>query len=187
MKKNLKLFLIFFLLLLTFTFTSCSKKSFFNTKELNNFGLSFLQAPKNSSNFYKKSNNKQIICYMNVTTDDDVRSYVLAILKEFETNSYYNEYGYAKSDDMYQSNRNIYTSNNIDDYLISKNTYSENSVSFNSYQIFYTLSDSNKKSKMFILTITSYTEEDTIYLKGYNLNISVVKMPRSKYTVIKDK
>lgn len=39
---------------------------------------------------------------------------------------------------------------------------------------------------MYILTITSYTEKDTIYLTGYNLIISVVKKKYSRYTIVND-
>ena len=77
-------------------------------------------------------------------------------------------------------------SNNIEDYQINSNNYSENGVSFNSYEIYYSLTDKTKEDSMYILTITSYTEKDTIYLTGYNLIISVVKKNYSRYTIVND-
>lgn len=182
-KKNL----IILLLLSLISLTSCSKRNdFFNNEELRNFGLDYLAAPENSSNYYNKSNNKMLFCYMTVSKDDDVIEYVLNALNNFQNNNIYKEFGYAKSDDMYKENRKIYMSNNIEDYQINSNNYSENGVSFNSYEIYYSLTDKTKEDSMYILTITSYTEKDTIYLTGYNLIISVVKKNYSRYTIVND-
>lgn len=123
---------------------------------------------------------------MTISKDDDVIEYVINALNNFQNNNIYKEFGYAKSDDMYKENRKIYMSNNIEDYQINSNNYSENGVSFNSYEIYYSLTDKTKEDSMYILTITSYTEKDTIYLTGYNLIISVVKKNYSRYTIVND-
>ncbi len=95
-------------------------------------------------------------------------------------------YDGLKDDDMYKENRKIYMSNNIEDYQINSNNYYENGVLFNSYEVYYSLTDKTKEDSMYILTITSYTEKNTIYLTGYNLIISVVKKNYSRYTIVND-
>ena len=85
---------------------------------------------------------------------------------------------------MYNRNRTIYKSNNIDVYQIDSGRYSENSVSFNYYEIYYSLTDERKKNIMYDLTITSYAEKETIYLTGYNLIIFVNKRSYFRYTIV---
>lgn len=117
---------------------------------------------------------------------DDVINFVLNILDNLKNNNIYKEFGYSKLDDMYNRNRTIYKSNNIDDYRIDSGRYSENSVSFNFYEIYYSLTDERKKNIMYDLTITSYTEKETIYLTGYNLIISVNKRSYFRYTIVNE-
>lgn len=176
------------LMLLLFTMTACVKRTdFFNNKELKEFGLDNLVAPDNSTNYYNKSNNKMLFCYMNVSKDDDVIKFVMDVLNEFENNNIYKEFGYAKLDDVFEKNRKIYMSKdigNIENYQIDSYGYSENSVSFNSYGIYYSLADEKKEHTIYNLIITSYTENETIYLSGFNLMISVVKNNYSKYNIV---
>lgn len=176
---------IFLLVLSLFVLTSCSKRNdFFTDSELENFGLNNLIAPDNSSNYYNKSSKNTLFCYMNVSKDDDVRNFVLNILDMLEKNEIYKEYGYAKDDDMYNRKRKIYLSNDINNYQINTNNHSKDSVTFNAYEFFYSLCDESNKNTMFVLNITSYTEENTNYLSGYNLIVSVVKKNYSNYTII---
>ena len=115
MKKVICLFILVFTLCLT----SCSKRTeFFTKSELDSFGLSNLVAPDNSSNYYNKSNNKMLFCYMNVQSDDDVRNYVLDILEMLDNTDIYKVYGHAKADDMYKDNKKIYLSKNIDELMV---------------------------------------------------------------------
>lgn len=181
---NKKIFIVILLLSL-FMLTSCSKKqTFFTNNELDNFGLNGLCPPNNAVNYYNKSKNNMLFCYMTVSNDDDVRSFVLNILNMLDNSEIYKEYGYAKSNDMYDQKRKIYLSKNINDYQINTNNYSEDSVSFNSYGIYYSLYDKSKENTMFVISVISYTEENTNYLAGYNLIISVTKKNYSNYTVI---
>ena len=182
MKKKLT---IIFLLFLTLCLTSCSKrKAFFTDQELDDFGLSNLAAPNNSTDYYNKSKKRMLFCYMNVSKDTDVRNFVMDVLEMLEDREVYKVYGYAKGDDIFQQERKIYLSKDINDYQINTNNYSEDSVTFNSYEIYYSLSDKTKENSMFILTITSYTDKNTNYLSGYNLIISVIKRNLSNYTII---
>lgn len=184
MKKIICLFILVFTLCLT----SCSKRTeFFTKSELDNFGLSNLVAPDNSSNYYNKSNNKMLFCYMNVQNDDDVRNYVLDILEMLDNTDIYKVYGYAKADDMYKDNKKIYLSKNIDDYLVDDYDYSKNSVSYNAYEIYYVLDGDEYQNQVFDLCITSYTEEENhLYLTGYNLLISITKRNASNYTIVNE-
>lgn len=61
---------------------------------------------------------------MTVSKDDDVINFVLNILDKLKNNNIYKEFGYSKLDDMYNKNRTIYKSNNIDDYRIDFGRYS---------------------------------------------------------------
>lgn len=180
-----KIFLCMVLLVLSLSITGCTKRNeFFTDKQLEKFGLNNLTAPNNSANYYNKSKNYMLICYMNVDKDDDIINFVLDILNMLETNDMYEVYGYAKEDDMFKKERKIYLSRDINDYLINTKNYSVNSVTFNSYEIYYSLSDESKSNSMYILTITSYTEDNTNYLSGYNLIISVVRKNAANYTVV---
>ena len=181
MKKVICLFILVFTLCLT----SCSKRTeFFTKSELASFGLSNLVAPNNASNYYNKSNNKMLFCYMNVKNDDDVRNYVLDILQMLDNTDIYKVYGYVKAEDMYKENKNVYLSKNIEDYLVDDYNYSEDSVSYNSYEIYYMLEDENQ---VFDLCITSYTDEQNhLYLSGYNMLISITKRNASNYTFMNE-
>lgn len=182
MKKTL---VSIFLLIFALNLVGCSKKNlFFNNKELENFGLNNFTAPNNATNFYNKSSKNMLFCYMSVSKDDDVRNFVSTVLDMFENNETYKMYGYAKGNDMFERERNIYLSKDIDDYRINFGDYSEDDVTFNAYEIYYSLHDESKNNTMFILGITSYTEQNTNYLSGYNLIISVIKKNKSNYNVI---
>lgn len=174
------------IMLLLVTLTSCDKKNeFFTESELENFGLINLEKPNNSSNYYNKSNNLMLMCYMNVYEDDDVRNFVLNIFDMLENSGIYEIYGYAKGDDMYKEHRNIYLSQNIDDFLVDTYNYAENSVSNNTYIIYYSLKN-KEKNKIFELTITSYTtERSNLYLSEYNFYIVVTRNNASNYTIVK--
>lgn len=180
MKKISFIFLLFLLLSLS----SCSKNNdFLSNDELERFGLSNLSTPTHATNYYNKSTNTMLTCYMSVGNDNDVRNYVLDILKMLEDENVYKLYGYTKNDDMYKEHRNIYLSSNIDDYLVDSYDYSTDPVSYNSYIIYYVLND--VENKIFELNITSYTEEQNhLYLSEYNLYFSVVKRNASNYTII---
>lgn len=180
-----KVFTSIFILFFSLFLIGCSKKtSFFTNKQLENFGLNGLIAPDNASNYYNKSNKNMLFCYMKVSKDDDVRKFVLSVIEKLQNEEIYKVYGYAKGDDMFKKERKIYLSQNIDDYLINTKNYSEDSVTFNSYTIYYALEDVEKDHIMYVLDITSYTEENTIYLSDYNLMISVVGKSFSNYTII---
>ncbi|MBQ8293633.1 MAG: hypothetical protein IJX78_07540 [Bacilli bacterium] len=180
-----KILVSIFILIFVFCITSCSKRrDYFTDSELEKFGLNNLQTPNNATNYYNKSSKTMLFCYMTVTKDDDVRDFVLNVLDMLENDDMYKMYGYTKNDDMYKEVRNIYLSKDINDYQINTNNYSKDSVTFNSYEIYYYLSDETKEDSMFIFTITSYTEKDTIYLSGYNLIISVVQKNSSNYNVV---
>ena len=168
MKKITFIFLLFLLLSLF----SCSKNNdFLSNDELERFGLSNLSTPTHATNYYNKSTNTMLTCYMSVGNDDDVRNYVLDILKMLE------------DENVYKEHRNIYLSSNINDYLVDSYDYSTDSVSYNSYIIYYVLND--VENKIFELNITSYTEEQNhLYLSEYNLYLSVVKRNASNYTII---
>ena len=86
MKKITFIFLLFLLLSLS----SCSKNSdFLSNDELERFGLSNLSTPTHATNYYNKSTNTMLNCYMSVGNDDDVRNYVLDILKMLEDENVY--------------------------------------------------------------------------------------------------
>lgn len=175
------------LLILILSLTSCRKgQEFFSKYELEKFGLMNIEKPNNTSNYYNKSNNNMLMCYMNISKDDDVRDYVSNILEMLENTNVYEIYGYAKEDDMFKNKRNIYLSKNIDDYLVNTYNYSENNVSDNAYIIYYSLKNSEYKDLIFELSIISYTtERSNLYLNGYNLYIAVTKNNASNYTIIK--
>ncbi len=180
MKKIISLCLI---LIFSISLTSCNKTDqFFTEQQLNKYYLSGLTAPENSSNYYNKSNNLMLTCYMNVNNDDDVRNFVENLLQKLDNNDLYEFYGYTKNDDTYKKHRNIYLSKSIDDYLVNSYNYSSNSVSFNSYDIYFQ-SKENKK-RIINVTITSYTEQQTNYLRGYNLYISIIERNAANYFII---
>ena len=179
--KKLSLIIILFILL---GLTGCSNNNdFLTNEELENFGLDNLSTPTHATNYYNKSTNTMLTCYMSVGNDDIVRNYVLDILNMLEDEDTYKLYGYTKGDDMFKEHRNIYLSSNIDDYLVDSYEHSEDYVSYNTYNIYYVLN--SDEDHVYELCITSYTEEENhLYLSGYNLYLSVVKRNASNYTII---
>ncbi|HPV55056.1 MAG TPA: hypothetical protein PLH77_00910, partial [Bacilli bacterium] len=94
--------------------------------------------------------------------------------------------GHKKLNDQREYEKNVYLSNDIDDYRTMTKKYSPDSVTLNNFAIFYALQDQKKEKTMFIIYLTSYTEEQTYYAAGFNFRIMVVKKPFSKYTIISE-
>ncbi|HHV14286.1 MAG TPA: hypothetical protein GXX66_01400 [Acholeplasmataceae bacterium] len=187
-KVNRNIFFIIVLLVLSLL-TSCGctrRKEFFNQSELKEYGLTGLEVPNNSSNYYNKSLSYRLICYMRVSTDDDVISYATDILNMLKNQEIYKVYGHKKLNDQREYEKNVYLSNDIDDYRTMTKKYSPDSVTLNNFAIFYALQDQKKEKTMFIIYLTSYTEEQTYYAAGFNFRIMVVKKSFSKYTIISE-
>lgn len=170
---------IFILLVISLIFSSCKvnkNDTFFDTEYLEYSGLLDIKELVNS-NYYSEKSFANYTCYMVMKDDLEVYNLCLEIFDLLKDDTKFEYLGYVHSSQyMNGLNKDIYTSDNINDYFINSNEMEEDKMNFSCCEFIF-----KKKDFDMIFSITIYSLDDynakTINNITYNSKIVLDEFP----------